>query len=444
LTTSLAGNFFDSPNFGVDANVLYVTGDGFGSGSTYPVFCIEKAPLLSGGTPVIRSAALPTSTQSAGIPDVVDLTEPAYYMVEHKEAATNNAIDVIAVRTPLTTPTFTRFTLSVPSYTSPPEDPPQSGTTTRPEAFDARFWSVKYQNGRLWATHHVGSTRVLARWYEIALNGWPTSGQNPSLVQSGNADLGTTVRTSFTSVAADVQGNAALVYARSSPTEFFSMARSSRRFDDATGLMPATSIDRTATGAYTTSRWGDYSGVEADPFYPGLFWGHHEWAEGASWRTWVQPYRVTDNAWATGLSLFRGISVSGNARSLLKTDSQELVVRKGLVGNASEAPVQIDLSTRSSLASPGLIRFAWRHRVNAAGLVQIVEAFDWNQNAFVEIDRWTANQAATDVQATFTNPARFVRAGTREMRVRLKVQPNGPVSVADWQSLSDRAIWIVN
>lgn len=442
-TTALAGNLFDSPNFGCDANVLYVTGDGFGLGANYPVYCIEKAPLLSGGNPIIRSRTMATSTQSAGIPDVIDMPEPAYYMVEHKEAGTNTAIDVIALTDPLNTQAIQRLTLTVPSY-SPPEDPPQQGTTSRPNTFDARFWNVKYRNGSLWAAHHVGSSRVLARWYQIQLNGWPTSGNIPTIVQSGDVDLGSTVRTSFVAVAADDQQNAATVYARSSPTEFLSMSRSSRRYTDALGTMPTSTIDKVATAGYTAGRWGDYTGAEADPYYPGLFWGHGEWAQGATWMSWVQPYRVTNQGWATSMQIVRGLLQSGGRKSLLTPDGSELNVRNGIVLNASEAPVQIVLDTRCSLASPTTLQFRWKHRISASGLTQFVDAFDWTLNDWVTVDQRAAAVGGSDITVGMTSPARFLKAGTREMRVRLRVGALGPVTSSTWVSSSDVALWIAD
>lgn len=442
-TTALAGNLFDSPNIGCDASVLYVTGDGFGLGANYPVYCIEKAPLLTGGSPIIRSRVMATSTQSAGIPDVIDIAEPAYYMVEHKEGATNSAIDVIALTDPLNTQTFQRLTLTVPSYTAP-EDPPQQGTTSRPNTFDARFWSVKYRNGSLWAAHHVGSSRVLARWYQIQLNGWPTSGNVPTVVQSGNVDLGSTVRSSFVGVAADDQQNAATVYARSSPTEFLSMARSSRRYSDALGTMPVSSIDKVATAGYTAGRWGDYTGAEADPWYPGLFWGHGEWAQGASWMSWVQPYRVTNEGWATSLQLLRGLHQGGDRRSLLKADGSEYSAKNGLVLNSGEAPVQVVLDTRCSLASPTTLQFRWKHRVTASGLTQFVDAFDWTLGDYVTVDQRAAVVAGSDILVSLPSPARFLKGGTREMRVRLRVGALGPVSSSSWSSASDVALWIAD
>jgi hypothetical protein len=168
-----------------------------------------------------------------------------------------------------------------------PENPPQLGTSIRPETFEARFWSCVYRDGSLWATHHVDASRVRQRWYQFAMNGWPSSGQNPSLVQSGEIFQGEAVRSFFGSIWADADGNAGLVFARSSPSEFISMARAFRRSTDPPGQMSLPVIMQTSDGPDFSGRWGDYSGTVSDPDAPGAFWGYHEFRQGGIWRTWV-------------------------------------------------------------------------------------------------------------------------------------------------------------
>jgi hypothetical protein len=288
-TTSLAGPTYDSPNIGVDADAVYISGDVTSlPGNVYPVFIFDKAAMLAGDpTSPVNSLTVTTSTESAGIPPVSFDDPPALYMVEHKESGNNTLVRLIALEDGLGTPVVSSLDITVPSYT-PPEDPPQMGTATRPETFDARFWSVAYRNGSLWATHHVGSTRVLARWYEFAMNGWPASGRNPVLVQSGTIDPGPTIRTFFSAITVDDFGNAAMVFARSSPSEFISMATAYRAASDPPGTFQAPIIHQTSNAAYTINRWGDYSGINVDPIDGQTMWACHEYAISNTWQTWVQ------------------------------------------------------------------------------------------------------------------------------------------------------------
>ena len=287
-TTAQAGNLFDSPNIGVDANVVYISGDAFGAGARYPVYTFDKASLLAGQPPAIqRVVELTTSTQSAGLPPVAYDNPPAMYFIEHGENSTGNtAVRLIALRDPLGAPYFTTYSLTVPTYRAP-EDPPQKGTSVRPETFDARFWTVAYRNGSLWATHHVNNTRVRARWYEIAMNGWPLSGQNPTLVQSGELDLGGDIRTFFGSITVNRRGDAVMTAARSSPNEYISMITAYRYATDPLNTFRTPVIAAASNAPYTSDRWGDYSAVAPDPVATNTLWAHHEYALSNSWRTWI-------------------------------------------------------------------------------------------------------------------------------------------------------------
>ncbi len=289
-TTAAFGDSIDSPNIGVDAEAVYVTADQGVGAPEYGIFIYDKASLLAGAAPAVQNfLSLPTTTESAGIPPVTFDNPPALYMIEHRESVPSSTVRLIALQDPLGSPSLETMFLTVPSYL-PPEDPPQQGTTVRPETFDARFWSVAYRNGSLWATHHVNSSRVLARWYEIAMNGWPDSGLQPALVQSGNIDPGPGIRTFFSSITADDHGNAAMCFARSSPSEFISMATAFRYQSDPLGTFQPPIIRQTTVGAYTTARWGDYSAVNVDPVNGITFWAHHEFAISNSWRTWIQAF----------------------------------------------------------------------------------------------------------------------------------------------------------
>ena len=289
-TSGYAGNLLDSPNIAVDANVVYITGDGFGHGSNYPVYTFDKASLLAGQPPAIqKSLTLTTSTQSAGIPPVSFDNPPALYMMEHSENSNANTIRLIALLDPLGTPHFQTYTLNLPggAQYNPPGDPSQQGTTVKPETFDARFWSVAYRNGSLWGTHHINSNPVKARWYEIAMNGWPVSGNLPQLVQWGQLDLGSGIHTFFSSIAVNERGDAALCAARSSSSEYISMITTYRMRNDPPNTMRPPVMHKVSTGPYTSARWGDYSAVQPEPGSNTTFWAHHEYAEGNSWRTWV-------------------------------------------------------------------------------------------------------------------------------------------------------------
>ncbi|MHC5028318.1 MAG: hypothetical protein ACYTGR_16320, partial [Planctomycetota bacterium] len=287
--SAVAGTNYDSPNMCVGADVVYFTGDALNFGTNL-LLTFDKAPLLVGDpAPAPVSLNIVTSTQSLGIPPIAPGGPRMLVGVEHQESAVSTAVRLVAVTDPLGSPVVSEALVTVPAY-GPPEDPPQAGTTARPETFDARFWSVAYRDGSLWATHHVGGSRVLVRWYEIALNGWPAPGAVPALLQSGEIDPGPGVRAFFSAITVDGFGNAFLVYARSAPDEFISMETAMRYRSDPPGTLRPGVQRKANTGPYSNTRWGDYGAIQPDPVDPKRIWAHHEWAQTTSWRTWVAAW----------------------------------------------------------------------------------------------------------------------------------------------------------
>lgn len=426
-TTGLAGDLFDSPNIGTDPNVVYVTGDGFGLGANYPVYTFEKAPMLAGLPPTVRrETTLATSTQSAGIPPWMPGGYPAFYLLEHQEATNSTGVSLIALRNPLGSITFDRFTVPVPTYTRP-ENPPQAGSSVRMTAFDARFWSVRFVNGDLWATHHVGSSRVLARWYQIRTNGWPTSGQNPALIQWGEIDPGAGIRTFFSSIVADENGNATVICARSSPNEFISMYRATRIATDPLGTMPIQEIVKASTGPYSQNRWGDYSAADVDPAQPGIFWGHHEWAESNSWRTWIQPSLALLPRPTEQFFVRTGVVVSGNLASLVELDGNELRLRRAPSASAqTPGAIVVEFETTSPDLTLSQVILKVTSRVDQPNYRQLVEIWRPASGSWQLVDARVATQTNQSLSLPVTGDLRD--PATRVIRARLRIENVAPVA----------------
>ncbi len=321
----------DSPNMGIDAQAVYLTADFFGP-DKFLVYIIDKASILNGGTPATTSVLL-QGKQSMGLPLMYG-NSPRQYMVWAPEFSGSNSIEIFAINNPLTNPSVVSTVLNIPSYNQP-ENPPQQGTSVRPETFEARFWSATYRNGSLWATHHTGSGRVLQRWYEIDMANWPVSG-TPSLVQSGDVDPGPGVRTFFGSIAVDDLGNMAMTFARSASNEFISMGFTSREAGDAPGTTKPMIIAKDSTGADTSGRWGDYSGIAHDPSAAGEFWGVHEYRQGA-WRTWIQNIKASSGV--ANYCVTSPNSVGSGA--LISSSGSTSVASNSLVLQASGAPSNV-------------------------------------------------------------------------------------------------------
>jgi hypothetical protein len=289
--TALADNDIDSPNLALSSDFVLLSADFFGP-DKYLLYILQKAPLLSGGAPIATSELITgAQQQSMGIP-VVTSDEATLYILQSTENPTNDTVIIHAITDPFTDYQRQTFTLEVPPYTFP-TPPPQKGTSVRPTLFEPRFWSVAEANGSLWAVHHVNSTRTRVRWYEIDLSGWPDAGA-PQLAQDGELDLGDGIFTYFPSIDVDQLGNAAITFARSAANEYISMGRALRSASDPPGTFRPVQVAQASTNPYTTNRWGDYSGTQADPLEADTFWGHHEFSDtgGGTWTTWAARYEL--------------------------------------------------------------------------------------------------------------------------------------------------------
>lgn len=316
--TALAGTGdIDSPNMAVDGQTVYLTADFFSGGSRHFVYILNKADLLAGLNPAATHLTV-GGLYALGVPRLLGAPPAAYMMKE----IGGNTIRLYAIQNPLAAPSLVVFDLAVPAYDPATESPPQMGGTTRPFTFGPRFWSAEWRDGSLWAVHHQGGSRILARWYEITTNGWPTSGGSPSLAQSGTIDPGSPLRTYFPAIGTDACGNAMVVYARSSSSEFISMWASWRHRDDPPGAMRGPELIKPSTTYYDRDRWGDYGGIEADPVDGERLWLFHEYAASTTqWTTWVAPRRARPRGDMDGDDAVGLPDVPGFVAVLLKADT---------------------------------------------------------------------------------------------------------------------------
>ncbi|MFT7680296.1 MAG: hypothetical protein ACI8QC_004302 [Planctomycetota bacterium] len=275
-------DFIDSGNLAVDEDVITITGDDFGPDRLYMLF-IDKSTAMS-GAPLVFDSATINGRQSMGTTTNYDGGNQPLYLVWADEFTTSTSLRIYAVTNRLTNPTTQFVTVTVPSY-SHPNDPPQMGTSSRPELFEARFWSAVVRDGQLWATHHQGQQRARVRWYQFDLAGWPSSGASPSLVQTGDINLGQGIFTFFPSIWVDAAQNMAISFAQSSSNEFISMNMAFRKATDPLGTTQTPLRIRDSLSPEGSGRWGDYSATNDDPAQADSFWGIHEYRNNSSWRT---------------------------------------------------------------------------------------------------------------------------------------------------------------
>ncbi|MEM7454566.1 MAG: dockerin type I domain-containing protein [Planctomycetota bacterium] len=78
---------------------------------------------------------------------------------------------------------------------------------------------VVFRDGSLWACYVINSDedRAAVRWYEFDVGNWPTSGPEPSVIQTGDI-APAQAHATFPSLAVNAEGDTGFVYAQSSDT----------------------------------------------------------------------------------------------------------------------------------------------------------------------------------------------------------------------------------
>jgi hypothetical protein len=279
--------FIDFENLGSSADAYFVSADCFGGQGNY-IHVMDKAAMLNGNPVTLQSIQANTALSSNGATKNYD-NEIGYFTSAWTLGSPK--LKIYAITDPAGTATLEKVNLNVGAWSSPP-GAKQLGSSNRVATIDTRIKNGVVRDGFLYLTHNVGNAGVCqVRWYKIRLNGWPTSGNRPSLEDSGYVDPGSGIYTWFGDINVDAAGNMAIAYNRSSTSEYVGIYRTWRAAADAPGTLRDHVEMQTSTSPETGSRWGDYSGLEEDPANPGTFWNHHEYRT-SSWRTWVGEFAI--------------------------------------------------------------------------------------------------------------------------------------------------------
>ncbi len=290
-TTINSVNYWvDYPGLGVNLDAFTVNGNlfdfggAFFGGTKYRV--IVKSSILNGG--IATTFDLRDANAYAMQGAYVHSTVAGPFLVGHEDNIPGE-LRVQAITGQTTAPVLNTTIKSVDDWNPPPDAPTKNGSNI--STLDGRIINADLRNKHLFAAHGVdatgGGTRCVARWYELGINNWPTSG-NVSLIQQGDVDLGSGLHAFFPTVARDSLDYVAMVFARSGSTEFPGIWYTRRHLTDPTGTMEAPRQLKAGVAGYNGYRWGDYFGIGVDPVLDKGFFGVGEYATNVnSWSTFI-------------------------------------------------------------------------------------------------------------------------------------------------------------
>lgn len=288
-----ANNWTDYQGVGYDQNAIYVSGNQWsfavGGVNTFKyakIRIIPKAQLYANtaGACSWKDIWNINNGNSFTIrPGLSYTNNSKYYLVEVPYQA--NFFRVFNITNPLGTPVLGLNNVPVTSYTSPGNASQLGGGMSIESGGSYLRNEPKFRDGFLYLVHSV---------------------QNPSFPQYSAlhyVKINTTTNTTaqdmvfgangywhfYPSMDVDINGNVALAYSRSAPTEYAGAFYTGRFANDPPGFMGSQPIAK-GLGNYVVTfggdrnRWGDYTGIVLDPADQTSFWALSEYA--AATNTW--------------------------------------------------------------------------------------------------------------------------------------------------------------
>ena len=294
----------DYPGMAVDSQALYVAYRMFGfvpAGTISGCGChvlnsalliMNKAQLIAGNGTLVSlytpdALTLQPVTPASGSPGNV------MYMIGNQD---NSTLKLYAVSDPLNTRTLNSRLITVADVgPGPASNAPQLGSTIPINMVTRKMQgNVVLVGGDLWCTMTRGEPAgpAVAAYWRVRLNGWPLIPfVGPTLQEEGTVGANTDWNY-CPSISANLAGDVAITWTRSSSTRAAAMMLAWRTAYVSTFGAPnvvqtsqAPAVDLDNTGTF--SSWGDYFSVWPDP-NDGSFWAVSEWtrADTGTWSTW--------------------------------------------------------------------------------------------------------------------------------------------------------------
>jgi hypothetical protein len=287
--TNTANTFPDFPGLGLSNDALYITSNQFalnaqclGPNPNSPcsfsdawIKVIGLPELLSGSSSLkittFKNVRDASGDLAFGIQPALTYGAPGSEFLVAASFAANpgNSLILLSINTS-GVPALSTAALTVPPFSLPP-NAVQFGSGNTIDTGDFRALNAVWSNGSLWLGQNVANSNFsgpAGRWYQIGL----TALSSASLVQSG--DVSGVGSAYYPAISETPNGTVGMAFSTSSSVLQASAAFTGRLPVDPTGNMRSYSITRLGLGPYdepVENRWGDYSGISADPDGSGLW-----------------------------------------------------------------------------------------------------------------------------------------------------------------------------
>lgn len=146
---------------------------------------------------------------------------------------------------------------------------------------------------------------------------------------------------------------------------------------------------------------------------------------------------------AARVTVLRGALVAGGLAELVASDDQYLVVRNGPVALPSEAPITLIFDANAPAPTLGSLSFVLENKVSIGNLLQQIDLFSYESNSYTSLDARSGSLTDTVVTVPSSAPESLIEPGTRNMRARLRIRPDGVLFTNNWRTSVDQVAWNV-
>ncbi|MGE0001196.1 MAG: S8 family serine peptidase [Fimbriimonadaceae bacterium] len=139
-------------------------------------------------------------------------------------------------------------------------------------------------------------------------------------------------------------------------------------------------------------------------------------------------------------TIVRGLLQAGGTTDMYRVEGNVLRVRRGLVVNAGEAPIQVQTPHAAAFATPSEVNVQLTSSVNTGGLSRRIELLNRNTGVYDVIGSGAATTSMTKLEATVSgaNAANYVNGGI--VTARVAVYQTGPTTISQWETSIDQLV----
>jgi hypothetical protein len=328
--------WLDFPQTGFNKKWIVVTGNFAATDSSGFVgegaWLFDKTALYAGGPATFTFINMGINATSTPADTYDDATEDLFAC--RSSGTDGGAVDLLRFSGPIGAETLT-LVATVPSplptkVLSADFTLPQAGGMPTSFVFIAGSTgfvepTCVFRNGAIWTVQGVfpadGPTRLAAQWLQLDTTG--------AVLDVGRVD-DPTGNASFwkSSIAANRNDDLIVGSTRFAGDSFPSAVYALHLAGDAAGTTRDPFVYQAGAGAYTLSRWGDYSHSQVDPVNDTDFWTIQETTQAAdSWATWWAEVPATQTT--TACTEASAIDLGAPANAVTVPDNACLRVRDG-------------------------------------------------------------------------------------------------------------------